>query len=344
MAAQESSVPCFLCKDFTYYESEKAEKLTNHLTLEHNVFFGLEFLLAGCVMNHEERIAIVNVVKNREPINKNSSEQSVLPPREIEESPTDEPIVDEDDLPLSALTPETTLQEETSENKEDLSVSPPKMKDSNEVYYHHCDECNQSFKLKIQLNRHKRSHQNNDDGAPPGKRLKVDQEVDPEEVMQKMRDKYESLKKEKKQNLEAKTNALLGMRMNLEDQRRQSLEVPRPSSLQRPWSRQSLDVPRPGSQQRPGSRQCLSRGGPKSNNTGNGSGDVAPPGTDPGPGNVCPICEKEFKSNGPMKRHFEDIHQPGEFPCPGCQRIFTSRNKVSSHYSRNCKKKEQLSL
>ena len=37
-------------------------------------------------------------------------------------------------------------------------------------------------------------------------------------------------------------------------------------------------------------------------------------------------------------RHFEDLHQPGEFPCPGderiCGKVFTSRNKMSSHYSR----------
>ena len=58
-----------------------------------------------------------------------------------------------------------------------------------------------------------------------------------------------------------------------------------------------------------------------------------------GSGNTCPLCHKEFPSNGPMKRHFEDIHQPGEFPCKGCHKVFSSKNKVSSHYSRNCKRR-----
>ena len=38
---------------------------------------------------------------------------------------------------------------------------------------------------------------------------------------------------------------------------------------------------------------------------------------DPGTGTSCPLCGKQFPKNGPMRRHFEDIHQPGEYPCPG---------------------------
>ena len=51
---------------------------------------------------------------------------------------------------------------------------------------------------------------------------------------------------------------------------------------------------------------------------------------DPGSGITCPLCKKEFPNNGKMKRHFEDIHQPGEYPCPGagcgkvCSIILTS--------------------
>ena len=66
---------------------------------------------------------------------------------------------------------------------------------------------------------------------------------------------------------------------------------------------------------------------------------VAEEGQDPGSGTICPLCFKEFPKNGPMRRHFEDIHQPGKFPCAGCQKVFSSRNKMSSHYSRNCKRK-----
>merc|ERR1719318_2489282 len=141
-------------------------------------------------MNNEERSAIVSVVKNRQSILKDSSEQSVLCQRE-DSIQVDDSGLDEDDLPLSALTPETTLQEDIPENKpkDDLSVSPPKAKDAGEVFFHHCDQCNKSFKLKIQLNRHMKSHQDEDDGGPPGKKVKIDQSVDPNEVLEKMKEK-----------------------------------------------------------------------------------------------------------------------------------------------------------
>jgi len=73
-----------------------------------------------------------------------------------------------------------------------------------------------------------------------------------------------------------------------------------------------------------------------------GGGMVAEPDEDPGNGLTCPLCQKEFQSNGPMRRHFEDIHQPGEYPCRGCNKVFSSKNKMSSHYSRNCKSRRSL--
>ena len=63
---------------------------------------------------------------------------------------------------------------------------------------------------------------------------------------------------------------------------------------------------------------------------------VAEAGQTAGNGNICPVCAKEFPKKQAMRTHFEDIHQPGEFPCSGCHKIFTSRNKMSSHYLTHC--------
>jgi len=53
-----------------------------------------------------------------------------------------------------------------------------------------------------------------------------------------------------------------------------------------------------------------------------------------GVGSECPVCHK-FVSM--PRQHMEDMHSPpGHFPCRGCDKVFTSKNKESSHYSRHC--------
>jgi len=58
----------------------------------------------------------------------------------------------------------------------------------------------------------------------------------------------------------------------------------------------------------------------------------------PGLGKVCRVCGKGYSNAVSMRRHFEDVHQPGEYPCKVCGKVFSSYNKVTSHYSRVCRK------
>ena len=55
---------------------------------------------------------------------------------------------------------------------------------------------------------------------------------------------------------------------------------------------------------------------------------------DPGSGTSCPLCGKQFPKNGPMRRHFEDIHQPGEYPCPGegCGKVTFQSFLIGDNY------------
>jgi len=57
-------------------------------------------------------------------------------------------------------------------------------------------------------------------------------------------------------------------------------------------------------------------------------------------GGVCPICSKSIVSN--LKRHVEDLHCPGEFPCPHCAKMYSSRNKLASHVSQTCREKKKM--
>ena len=50
-------------------------------------------------------------------------------------------------------------------------------------------------------------------------------------------------------------------------------------------------------------------------------------------GGECPICHK-VRTN--LKTHIADVHSTGSFPCPVCNKMFTSKNKMGSHWSRIC--------
>ena len=56
-------------------------------------------------------------------------------------------------------------------------------------------------------------------------------------------------------------------------------------------------------------------------------------------GGVCPMCSKTIITN--LKRHMEDIHCPGEFPCPHCSKVFSSKNKLASHVSQTCRERKK---
>jgi len=67
----------------------------------------------------------------------------------------------------------------------------------------------------------------------------------------------------------------------------------------------------------------------------NGTSVEVKPARRSGVGKECPECSKVV---GNLKTHIEDMHSPpGHFPCSGCGKVYTSKNKQSSHYSRNCK-------
>jgi len=56
---------CFLCKDLIPYNNNDKTDFTRHMNNEHMVDFGIDFLLAACLMEEEEREAIQEVVEDK---------------------------------------------------------------------------------------------------------------------------------------------------------------------------------------------------------------------------------------------------------------------------------------
>ena len=269
----EVRIQCFLCSARIFYERGDTSALVDHLRSEHSADSGENYLIAGCLMNQEEREAIVNVVKDRQP--DTEGEDDV--PMEAYEEPEEQPVVADDavgEVPeetgdnlevervvsLASLVPETTLQEGYEDVPAGLpgllgfgEASPPRLGARGVVEFP-CPECSLTFTLKIKLNRHLKLHAKKEEiKSGPGLTITKTPVV-----------KTESL-------------------------------TPRKFQGPRVW------VP-----------------------------------TSQNEGIPCSDCGKRFKTKPAMQRHFEDIHQPGEFPCRGCGKMFTSKNKQSSHYSRHC--------
>jgi len=238
MPDMATAVSCFLCKVNVPFTKTDRSEIVAHLEEEHAVTYGTDYLVAGCTMDDQERVAIQNVVKGRQP---------KLIQLEAKNSGDGKDGVSKTPNSVSV----TKL---ASPSK---ALDPKKKK---------CPDCDFTYMLQIQMNRH---------------------------AMVCSKKKATESPKIKKWKIKV----------------RGDLQEKSPNSA-----------------------------------VGHPDGKMKKPKisayVEPGKGHPCKECGKEFRSEANMLRHHEDLHQPGEFPCPGdtklCGKVFTSRNKMSSHYSRNC--------
>jgi len=253
---------CFLCREIINYKDNDSTKLKKHMKKVHMIKFGFEYILAGCIMSKDERLAVKEVVKGR-----------------IEQGEH------ADDVTL----------EESSVSSPKTSVSSPKtsVSDCQETRKRfHCNKCPLSFSKQRHLNDHlEKKHLKRkiraDDVNSHSSKKNLSQEV------QKI-SAVTALKVESRIKIECKRKT--------EDQEASSTATTSVKKIKTPNQENS------------------------ESNKNQTAGD----------GTTCPVCSKKFSQNGPMKRHFEDIHKPGNYPCQGCKKVFTSKNKMSSHYSRHC--------
>lgn len=268
MAPLTTAVTCFLCRANIPFSLADRSRLVAHLATEHQVAEGSEYLVAGCTMSHQERLAIQNVVKGRQP--KLVQLEATGSEEEDEVEATGE---EGGELPsLAALEPVTSLTE-GEEDAMQLKVETVWSEAGGSGKPRggrRCPDCDFTCKLQIQLKRHREvcggGARGKSSAGPKSWKLKV-----------------------KTVGLATKRSSALARRAG------------------------------PG------------EGGKKAKKS---------PYVSPGKGKPCNDCGKEFRNEAVLERHIEDLHRPGEFPCPGeqaiCGKVFTSRNKMSSHYSRNC--------
>ena len=71
------TLACFMCNGFVSFKNKDPTKFQKHLNNEHAAYFGMEYLLAGCIMTEEERMAVKDVVKDRVEHNGKSDQKTI---------------------------------------------------------------------------------------------------------------------------------------------------------------------------------------------------------------------------------------------------------------------------
>jgi len=374
MSEQTSeTLVCFLCKGIVSYKDCNPSKFNKHMNTEHNAYYGLEYLLAGCTMSNEERMAVREVtrdrtdtpVKEREEAKEKILEKKFKPSETRKKKCPNCPISfvfqadlsahletshpDNEDSRMKSSSDEEggrSLSEQTldsvdsKENRELVD----KMRDSKEN--RELVDKIRDFNAASQLLKEKA----NGGSAPEtmkkgsferGKGLTLKKfgpvrgaKMTKEEAWKAAtkRSTRGSLSKEEKEN-----SAELESPMSEESGSGKPKKEPLRDIKKRLENKTFVKVtPVKGKKLKLKNKKFKKL--QKIDRSRTPNKQIADANVDPGTGTSCPLCGKQFPKNGPMRRHFEDIHQPGEYPCPGegCGKIFTSKNKMSSHRSRNC--------
>jgi len=156
------TVCCILCRGMIAYRNNDTTRFSNHMNYEHGAYFDMEFLLAACLMDEEERKAVRNVMELKYKSQKKESQEfKESPPskRPISAVMTDET---NNTAKVAKREKEVVVKKEVSDEirilPEDWDV-PKKADDADKIeedqrIMFKCDGCEKSFLHRKSLQTH----------------------------------------------------------------------------------------------------------------------------------------------------------------------------------------------
>ena len=137
------TVICFLCKGHVPYTKDNMAKFERHMATDHSAYFGMDYLLAGCKMTDDERLAVTDVVREKEVDTREArprgEEEDDGPVTTLEEGQVTPVGVEEDPLSSqSSQQPRVRVKEERVQRQ------------------FRCSHCPKSFSLSDSLDEHLR--------------------------------------------------------------------------------------------------------------------------------------------------------------------------------------------
>jgi len=61
-----NTIICILCRGIVAYTKKDRIRFNSHMSIEHGVSYSLNYILAGCLMNDDERNVVANIIEDRE--------------------------------------------------------------------------------------------------------------------------------------------------------------------------------------------------------------------------------------------------------------------------------------
>ena len=138
---------CFLCKGHVPYTRDNVAKFERHMATDHSAYFGMDYLLAGCKMTDDERIAVTDVVKEKE-----------VDTRVTREEVGTRVTREEDDGPVTTLEEGQVPSEAGEEDPLSQTSQQPRIRVKEERVQRQfrCNLCPKSFSLSDSLDEHLR--------------------------------------------------------------------------------------------------------------------------------------------------------------------------------------------
>jgi len=154
------TVCCILCRGMIAYRNNDTTRFTNHMNYEHGAYFDMEFLLAACLMDEEERKAVRNVMELKYKSQNKENGGSKSSPKKRPSSAVNSEEMNSSKIPRTEK--EVQIKKEVSDEirilPEDWNVSKSsedaEKKENEEKVSFKCDGCEKSFVHRKALQTH----------------------------------------------------------------------------------------------------------------------------------------------------------------------------------------------
>ena len=201
MATPESVKPgtlcCILCRGIVQYKNRDNAKFVKHMENEHGAYFDLEFILATCFMDEDEKKAVKSVIETKNVDDDQEEEEDTVAEVSVKRERVEVDALDEEQVAKVARVDNSSSEtyscdqcgqrfEETEHLRIHVKVMHNSRTDkSTKKTEFHCEDCDQYFCRKDALRIHRgRKHE----GAMP-------EYMTPEARRERDRKKKEELKK-----------------------------------------------------------------------------------------------------------------------------------------------------